>query len=214
MKRRTKRFDDGGEVEDVIGAAIREKQALRGGTGLKKETFGEAYRRNRDLGEKTFTFNGKTYSTESKEEAAARKRKATPDESAAETSRLTRAAAEAQKRKVEAEDKPLESVNPEDYIGVGAALKALPRLAARAASKMAPKELPKAFQKREPVYESKADVARRPRDMDEARFADEGNPNFKRGGKVKKMASGGMARSASSRGDGCAMRGKTKGRMV
>ena len=35
--------------------------------------------------------------------------------------------------------------------------------------------------------------------------------NFKKGGKVKKMASGGMA---SSRGDGIAMRGKTKGRVV
>jgi hypothetical protein len=34
---------------------------------------------------------------------------------------------------------------------------------------------------------------------------------MKRGGKVKKMSSGG---SASSRGDGIAQRGKTKGRMV
>ena len=56
--------------------------------------------------------------------------------------------------------------------------------------------------------------------LDEARFADEGNPNFKRGGKVKakskmsyggkvkKMASGG--KSASARADGCAIRGKTR----
>lgn len=53
-----------------------------------------------------------------------------------------------------------------------------------------------------------------PRDDDDSRFADEGNPNYKRGGKVKKMASGGMTKSsASSRGDGCAMRGKTKGKI-
>lgn len=38
-----------------------------------------------------------------------------------------------------------------------------------------------------------------------------GDVEYKKGGKVKKMASGG---SASSRGDGCAMRGKTKGRMI
>jgi hypothetical protein len=44
--------------------------------------------------------------------------------------------------------------------------------------------------------------------LDEARFADEGNPNYKRGGKVKKMASGG--KSASARADGCAIRGKTR----
>ena len=34
---------------------------------------------------------------------------------------------------------------------------------------------------------------------------------MKRGGKVKKMAGGG---SASSRGDGCAQRGKTKGKVI
>jgi hypothetical protein len=36
-------------------------------------------------------------------------------------------------------------------------------------------------------------------------------PGMKRGGAVKKMAKGG---SASSRADGCATKGKTKGRMV
>jgi len=51
---------------------------------------------------------------------------------------------------------------------------------------------------------------RAPRDDDDSRFADEGNPNYKRGGKVKKMASGGKTRSASSRADGCAIRGKTR----
>lgn len=37
---------------------------------------------------------------------------------------------------------------------------------------------------------------------------------MKKGGKVKKMASGGKVSSASSRADGCAQRGKTRGRMV
>jgi hypothetical protein len=36
---------------------------------------------------------------------------------------------------------------------------------------------------------------------------------MKRGGKVKKMASGGSVSSASSRGDGIAQRGKTRGKM-
>jgi hypothetical protein len=34
---------------------------------------------------------------------------------------------------------------------------------------------------------------------------------MKKGGKVKKMAKGG---SASSRGDGCCVKGKTRGRMI
>jgi len=36
-------------------------------------------------------------------------------------------------------------------------------------------------------------------------------PGMKRGGRVKKFAKGG---SASSRADGCAIRGKTKGRFI
>ena len=39
------------------------------------------------------------------------------------------------------------------------------------------------------------------------------NRTYKRGGKVKKMASGGMASSASKRADGIASRGKTKCKM-
>lgn len=40
----------------------------------------------------------------------------------------------------------------------------------------------------------------------------ENTQQFKRGGKVKKMAKGGS--TASKRGDGCATKGKTKGRFV
>ena len=42
---------------------------------------------------------------------------------------------------------------------------------------------------------------------------DEAGNNMKRGGAVKKMASGGSVSSASSRGDGIAQRGKTRGKM-
>jgi hypothetical protein len=38
--------------------------------------------------------------------------------------------------------------------------------------------------------------------------------NKKKGGMIKKMSSGGKVGSASKRADGCAMRGKTKGRMI
>jgi hypothetical protein len=37
---------------------------------------------------------------------------------------------------------------------------------------------------------------------------------MKKGGSVKKMASGGKVSSASKRADGCAIKGKTRGRMV
>ena len=48
---------------------------------------------------------------------------------------------------------------------------------------------------------------------EEAAFENEGGRYFKKGGKTKKMASGGKTSSASSRGDGIAQRGKTKGRI-
>jgi hypothetical protein len=44
------------------------------------------------------------------------------------------------------------------------------------------------------------------------RVDEAGNP-YKKGGAVKKMASGGMASSASKRADGIATKGKTRGKM-
>jgi hypothetical protein len=41
-----------------------------------------------------------------------------------------------------------------------------------------------------------------------------GMAGMKKGGTVKKMAKGGSASSASKRGDGCAIKGKTKGRII
>lgn len=41
-----------------------------------------------------------------------------------------------------------------------------------------------------------------------------GSPAMRKGGKVKKMAKGGSTSSASRRADGCATKGKTKGRFV
>lgn len=51
-----------------------------------------------------------------------------------------------------------------------------------------------------------------PRDVEEARMADEGGPNFRKGGAIKKYASGGSV-SASRRADGIAQRGKTRGKV-
>ena len=40
------------------------------------------------------------------------------------------------------------------------------------------------------------------------------SPGYKKGGKVKKMAKGGSVGSASKRADGCAVKGKTRGKFV
>ena len=53
-------------------------------------------------------------------------------------------------------------------------------------------------------------------EMTEAEEAAEGGapPTMRRGGKVKKKASGGSVSSASKRADGCAVKGKTRGKFV
>lgn len=63
-----------------------------------------------------------------------------------------------------------------------------------------------------PKLPKSATVSKRSRSRAEDRMAEEGGPNFKRGGGVKKYAGGGMV-SASRRADGIAQRGKTKGRI-
>ena len=60
-----------------------------------------------------------------------------------------------------------------------------------------------------PVADDSTGMRGRPM-MNEVMVAEE-TPAMRRGGKVKKMASGG---SASKRADGCAIKGKTKGKMV
>jgi hypothetical protein len=81
-----------------------------------------------------------------------------------------------------------------------------PKSAERVGMKSPPKELPPGMTAQD-----------RMREMKMGRYRDDFDMPLKKGGKakVKKMASGGMARSssASSRGDGIAKRGKTRGKM-
>ena len=58
-----------------------------------------------------------------------------------------------------------------------------------------------------------AEVADIVKSKDESRFSSSNPMGMKKGGKVKCMSSGGSSK-ASSRGDGCAQRGKTRGRMI
>jgi len=218
MKHKIKRFN--GEDDSLVDTKKRE--ALSGAkysnyafepaeekdlspAKTTRQRFNAAYAKNRGS-DKPFEFEGKMYRTAAMDKKAAksvdedegeaeRRMAAKGDEYKKSKLKVPEATAEQMASRDKREkEQALETVNPEYFIGAPAFIKALPKLAARAAAKSGPKDLPKAFQKREPVYESK--------------------PNFKHGGKVKKMASGGMAKSASSRGDGCAQRGKTKGRMV
>ena len=109
------------------------------------------------------------------------------------------------RRQLEAADKPLESVHPESYFMPGP-LGALSKLAtATRISKIAPElnTVRAPMQKALEYAGSKAkQLSNEPLKL-----------GMKKGGAVKKMSSGGKTSTASSRGDGIAQRGKTRGRI-
>ena len=141
-------------------------------------------------------------------------------------------------------DKPLENVNPEEYLIPGGALKGLAALSSKLIAKQAAKAEDKAFNaarnitpkvkqigmdakrigmdaRKEIGYDKKRIGYSKPKGSSSGsrntstssefkKGADDQLYPFKKGGKVKKMASGGRVSSASSRGDGCAIRGKTR----
>jgi hypothetical protein len=178
----------------------------------------------------------KSATTVSREEAPSRvskvattKKKAAPkyEDTKAKIGNQSFAPSDAERRRqLEASDKPLESVNPEMYFPP---LRGLSALAKGLAGKKAVEEVGKRAGSEISAFAKKAGddlstFVRRPREV--IRQAEKditpraprlGNEplklGMKKGGAVKKMASGGKTSSASSRGDGIAQRGKTKGRM-
>lgn len=108
--------------------------------------------------------------------------------------------------------------------GLGAANKVLgptagifPRMAASAQGKAKRRAMTEAAAQKA-IFDAKrnaaAGISTRPmvEDIMVAEEAPAGAPMMRKGGKVKKMAKGGS--TASKRGDGCATKGKTKGRFV
>ena len=149
--------------------------------------FGKAFRAARSAGDKTFTFNGKKYTTEM--------------------------APEAQK-----------SVGGKPKMGATVPRDSDTRKGEIMTSKNAtPRDsYVRSGQKSMDTETEPSEImANRYRDTGMSKMAGQSNlendekmggvmGGYKRGGKVKKMASGG---SASSRGDGIAQRGKTRGKM-
>lgn len=210
MKRKTKRFGEGGDTDDAQTRANRgepEKTKMvsqqttgnLGGTGLKRETFGEAFARARRAGDKTFEFQGKKYGTALKGETKAKPAKAADDDymtAGPEYKRQGEFPAAAAANKMAR----LTGVATEE----GRAAKARSYEEARQTE---------AEQKRRMAAQTRAagttDMPTlRKSNMDAYLPDDEQRiySQFKKGGSVK-------SKSASSRADGCAMRGKTRGKI-
>ena len=212
MKKRVKRYAEGEMVEgDDIPMDESPRRAIKdymanapedrvgGYTSPRRASFKEAFSEARRAGDKSFTYGGKRYTTEmASEKKRVRSTAPTADESAAETARLARQA------------KMTDSGSKRE--GPSAALLAIPAAAAAAAGMRRGIKEGSRRTRTEPTLESRVRMQEiDPLDqMAMDRMTGEGGR--KKGGhiKTKKMAKGG---SASSRADGIAQRGKTKGRI-
>ena len=124
---------------------------------------------------------------------------------------------EMDRRKKMERDQALETVNPEMAIIGGPSLRVLKTAAEALAARQAAKKVGQQMGKRiEPHFSPIKDITPRAEQIGQAPRKIGYEPKkigMKKGGAVKKMASGGKTSSASSRGDGIAQRGKTKGRI-
>lgn len=110
-----------------------------------------------------------------------------------------------------AKEQALETVSPESYFIGGPSLRALKAAAEALASRQALKEASKMMGKR-----MERDITPRPPQLTNEPLKIGREPlklGMKKGGVVKKMASGGKVSSASKRADGIAQRGKTRGKI-
>lgn len=207
-----------------------------------RKRFNEAFREARNSGDSTFEFEGKKYTTKLAGDAAPKARKSAPD-TGDETERLSKRAPSAEYTDESvryAKRAPVDAASliPRDsrapVAGESASGSELGRNISNTLAAMGPGKLAGlgavgmemgGAKKAQEAYNraaatrrteegfSPAEAIARRRMMEEASF--EGG--MKRGGKVKKMAKGGMTSkmsSASRRGDGIATKGKTRGRMV
>jgi hypothetical protein len=153
----------------------------------KGSTFKEAFAEARAEGKKTFEWNGEKYSTKLKEKAKG------PDESEAETKRLASKKDEGETRK------PTNRGGAAALAGAGIGLGAAAALSGMKRAESARKE--RELEKNKPIRFKNPIRNISP---EEAAWEGEGGSSFKKGGKVS---------SASSRADGIAQRGKTRGRI-
>ena len=142
---------------------------------MATSTFGKAFREARALGDKTFTFNGKKYTTDLAKPKASTKSEL-GEEMGVPMTRDESASARRSLGPNPAEEAKMDKLNSS--------------YGSRSSSKLSDVVKPGTNTN----YENKDELS----DM-----------SMKRGGKVKKMAHGGVTRA-----DGIAQRGKTKGRMV
>jgi hypothetical protein len=194
-----------------IGYGGGDAEAPARGATESAKTFKQSFAAARRAGDKTFEFGGKKYSTE----MAAPKAKASLQNDS-KTSLLHLSSSytgneEKQRQARMAKEQALQTVSPETALIGGGGLRAMKMLAEGLAARQAAKEAAKTMGRR-----MEKDITPRPPQLTNEPLKIGREPlklGMKKGGAVKKMASGGSVSSASKRADGIAQRGKTRGRI-
>jgi hypothetical protein len=170
------------------------------GTGLKYETFGDAFKRNKAMGEKEFEYKGKKYTTKTKEEAADEKPFKVSDISNSPRIKDMKAVSDVA-------DKRATAANEARDVKIkGAQAKLADSMSGNSTfNDVAIKRAQKEVDEARGTASKYTKEAEKRQGMLSNSVADE--PEYfgmKKGGKVS---------SASSRGDGIAQRGKTRGKV-
>jgi hypothetical protein len=219
MKRKMRRFEEGGMADDTEnmpgmsrysgGRSGMSMSSRRGQSEDEPKTFAQAFREARKAGDSTFTWQGKKYTTEmagAKKAEAPKEVKVTKTETSVEAP----AVSSGSRRGPGGRGSSL----PEGYrpkVGSGRYDDPTSRYVDRVTAP---------FRKLGDVFglRKEEDVMRNmgvSREEARRRLAKKEEAGMYHGGSVKKMAGGGMARSsASRRADGIAKKGKTRGRIV
>ena len=209
----------------------------------KLSPFEEAFKEARAEGKKTFTFNGKSYGTTTADDEQKRidkmparvadapteiqagtryvDRPRTPTPSTAKARSLVDQGRDVDiykdvdKEAVLAAGLGLASLNPAVRIGRAAYTAARPAIGA-AIKRLEDRPSPSFLREKEQPLSRFDTLTPENQAASQAyRNAYDDRPGpMKKGGAVKKMASGGKVSGASSRGDGIAQRGRTKGRFI
>jgi hypothetical protein len=237
MKRRIRRFDEGGDVNKEFARPIKSTDDAKSETAAapKKTSFNAAFAAARRAGDKTFEWEGKKYGTAMKGETK-------PSAPQGKTNTTGVDAGIAAAKDQEERRKQIRNINTSPRLDD---ILAVRNMSNQVGYKAQQKNKSESQEEQKRVADLQSTSAGRAltniqapritkRMQDNQAYADATKKEFqkrdsmaqsayegqgydydamKKGGRVKKMASGGTTKSASSRGDGIAQRGKTRGKM-
>lgn len=232
MKRKTRRFDEGGDTTAEFKRPFKSTDDAKSETAAapKKTSFNTAFAAARRAGDKTFEWEGKKYGTAMKGESKSSQGKIS-------TTGVDAGIAAAKDQ--EERRKQIRSINTSPRLDD---ILAVRNMSNQVAYKAKQKNKSDSQEEQKRVADLQSTSAGRAltdiqapritkRMQDNQAYADATKKEFqnrdsmarsayegqgydydamKKGGRVKKMAGGGMTKSASARADGCAIRGKTR----